>query len=143
MVGGGRAILGVDQGVFKDCKGILTDIKKIWKGSEIETETFDITFSLADINPQKIKVWESGSLKGIGIVGFETTNRRGVISVTNHVKEYGVNNGDKYEVVKKESQINVFKNEHSFGVRDLETAERIAKALRHAVNLCGGKKEPF
>jgi hypothetical protein len=116
--------------------------------SEMQT-TVTYTFNLRDINPQSIKVstythiggWRCDMTPGAdcdhAAIDFVTHSEAPLIDEgwdTIFPKLQGSDHETKHTSKGKES---------SFDVDDIEYASRLAKAFRHAVELCGGKPEPF
>jgi hypothetical protein len=79
-------------------------------------------YSLADLDPRSVKLYPSSAS-----VGFETTNSEDKIRISGE-------KSCKYAVCVSEWVIN-FDEEAN--------AVRFAKAMRHAITLCGGRPSPF
>ena len=111
--------------------------------------TRSYTFSLSDINPQSIKItsythtggircdWDPEANCDHAEIVFFTHNEAPLIDEdwdTIFVKLQG----SDHESRKKQKG-----NEAYFEVAEVAYANRFAKAFRHAVELCGGKPDPF
>lgn len=84
------------------------------------------TYSLADLDPKSVKLYPS-SVTHWNSIGFETTNSQDKISISG-------GESCKYAGCVSEWLIN-FDEEAN--------AVRFAKAMRHAITLCGGRTSPF
>jgi hypothetical protein len=93
------------------------------------------TFNLRDINPQSIemRVYESDPVE----IRFKTRLEAPVIDVYSHSIYRNLKGSDH------EGSQSSKANEAWFKVDDVEYAKRLTRAFRHAVELCGGKPEPF
>ena len=90
------------------------------------------TFSLADINPQSIKIIENNEPGGPGsglvdTIFIYTTGSKKTVQVEGNLSSYD------------EPRMNGW----NISVGDKESATRISNALSHAIKLCGGKPDPF
>lgn len=88
-----------------------------------------IDYDLSDIDPNTIKVWTvtAGPGTGVSSVDFDARNFDKSVRYTNPSDpkaDYSADNG-------------------AFDLDAPEHAESFAKALRHAVELCGGKSSTF
>jgi hypothetical protein len=103
----------------------ITFSTKDWK---LQVQEFQ--FHLGTIDPNSIVVQDVTTLKQhrkvANSVAFHTTNHNQVIWMT----------WDNYKTLYQSS-------EYSFDILGDENAKRFAKALRHAVELCGGKPSAF
>src|SRR5271165_965967 len=106
---------------FSGCgvKQILYQDGKPLNGSLDASTT---TYSLADLDPKSVKLYANSAS-----VGFETTNSEDKISISGEAS-------CKYAVCVSGWVIN-FDEEAN--------AVRFAKAMRHAITLCGGRASPF
>ncbi len=112
------------------------------------------SFDLRDINPQSIKLSTYSHLGGFPCdnytpeelqsmncdqadIGFSTRSEAPLIAEESHTT-FPKLQGLSHESNSKSKAARAF-----FGVDDVEYAGRFAKALRHAVELCGGRPEPF
>ena len=107
------------------------------------------TFNLRDINPQSIKTTAFTHIGGFRCdeapdrdcdhaeIVFFTRNEAALIDEDWHTifpKLAGSDHETRHKQKGKEAY---------FEVSEVEYANRLAKAFRHAVELCGGKPEPF
>ena len=92
------------------------------------------TFNLRDINPQSImSTYQNVPAE----IVFKTHLEAPLIDVYSH-SIYPNLKGTDHEGSQSSKA-----NEARFSVDDVEYAKRLTKAFRHAVELCGGKPEPF
>jgi hypothetical protein len=102
---------------------------------------FEYQFHLGTIDPDSVKVTTDASQKNkpegwkLTNVHLATTDNKTTIWAS--ASEWKEN-----KKVPKALQMSAFP-EFDFQFRDREQAERFAKALKHAVTLCGGKKSAF
>jgi hypothetical protein len=92
------------------------------------------TYSLSDLDPKSIKAYSGykGEAEPVPFVSFETTNSQRKISLAGHACAKGLT-----EVVDRcvtSWQVNFV---------EYDAAVRFAKAMHHAVTLCGGKVSTF
>jgi hypothetical protein len=91
------------------------------------------TYSLSDIDPKSIKAYsDKGEAEPVPHVSFETTNSQRKISLQGHVCAKGMT--EVVDYCATSWQIN-------FG--QFDAAVRFAKAMHHAVTLCGGRVSTF
>jgi hypothetical protein len=117
--------------------------------------THDVdAFDLHDINPQSIKTGLTSSDFDSCVVvkadndpltkvcerahiGFDTHSKAAVIEEQSHAIYASLKGSDH------DSRSSRKETSGSFWVDDIEYADRFAKEFRHAVELCGGRPEPF
>ncbi len=118
--------------------------------------SFSSTFNLRDINPQSIKLSTYSHTAGFRCedydselrqiyqmhcdfaeIVFSTRNEAPLIDEETHTIFAKLQGSDHESQHKSKGAQAVFE------VDDVEYAGRFAKAFRHAVELCGGKPEPF
>jgi hypothetical protein len=99
---------------FDGCKVVI----KHFSNSGIQPDTV-VAFSLSDLDPQAVKVLSDGVL-------FETTN-----------------NADKVVLNPQYSGGGTKLDGWIANLNSKEHAQRFGKALRHAIELCGGQKSTF
>ena len=108
---------------------------------------YSITFSLADFSPEKIEIIEDTRGKGSWSINLYTKNKKRAVNWQVTSQYEGYDNGD----IRKGPDTKTYtrtdsSNNLSLVLDDKEMAQRIAKALDHAIKLCGGgkdQKEPF
>ena len=93
------------------------------------------TFNLRDINPQSIEMSTYDNVPAE--IAFKTRLEAPVIDVHSH-SIYPNLKGSDHEGSESSKT-----NKARFSVDDVEYAKRLTRAFRHAVELCGGKPEPF
>jgi hypothetical protein len=114
------------------------------------------SFNLRDINPQSIKISTYSHRGGFRCEDYDSEARQLMQMTCDHAEivfwtrseaplideeshtTFAELQGSDHESKGKSKGANAF-----FEVDDVEYAGRFAKALRHAVELCGGKPEPF
>jgi hypothetical protein len=109
------------------------------------------SFNLRDINPQSIKMSTISHSGGFYCEAFPGANMdcdHAEIAFKTHLEAPLIDEDwdtiyPKYQGSEHESKRSSKVNEASFMVNDVEYAKRLMKAYRHAVELCGGKPEPF
>jgi len=118
--------------------------------------TYIYTFNLRDISPQSSKIRSYSHLGGFSCedsdpefrrlmqmdcdhaeIAFRTRSEAPLIDEEAHTT-FAKLQGKDHESRGKSKEAVAF-----FEVDDVEYAGRLAKGLRHAVELCGGKPEPF
>ena len=93
------------------------------------------TFNLRDINPQSISMSTYNNVPAE--IAFKTHLEAPLIDVYAHSIYLNLK-GSEHEGENRSKA-----NEARFSVDDVEYAKRLTRAFRHAVELCGGKSEPF
>ena len=111
--------------------------------------TRSYTFNLRDINPQSIKITPYTRRGGFRCdtapeadcdhaeITFFTRNEAPLIDEDGHTIFLKLQGSDHESKSKQKGEQGYFE------VSEVEYANRFAKAFRHAVELCGGKPEPF
>ena len=109
------------------------------------------SFSLGDINPQSIKMSTISHTGGFYCEAFPDANmdcdHAEIVFKTRLEAPLIDENWNviypKLQESEHESKGSSKSNTAHFMVNDVEYAKRLTKAFRHAVELCGGKPEPF
>jgi hypothetical protein len=110
------------------------------------------SFNLHDINPQSIKLSTYSHTGGFRCEGHPLREQmdcdHAEIVFSTHSEAPLID--DETDTIYEKLQGSDHENKHSsksnhghFQVDDVEYAGRLAEAFRHAVELCGGKPEPF
>jgi hypothetical protein len=105
------------------------------KVNERVVSSLSYTFNLRDINPQSIEMSTYENVPAE--IAFKTRLEAPVIDVYSH-SIYPNLKGSDHEGSQSSKT-----NNARFEVDDVEYAKRLTRAFRHAVELCGGKPEPF
>lgn len=115
----------------------------------------DYTFSLCDVDPDSIRIHKYDFHKDVGgrddpeqvqLFSLDCSSAEIEFHTRNEVPEIAENSVATYaELTGKdhEAQVQRKSSKGWFVVDDVAYAERFAKALKHAVELCGGKTSKF
>jgi hypothetical protein len=149
---GSRLVEGWTQTFTYD--GCQVTLHTTFTLGDIVTNSIDV-FDLRDVNPQSIKTnLTSSDLEPSCVVvktdsdpttkvcerayiAFDTHSKAAIIDEQNHTIYTNLKGSDH------DSRSSRKETSGYFWVDDIEYADRFAKAFRHAVELCGGRPEPF
>lgn len=125
------------EGVYVELPGVTTytfNLRDLDPNS-ITVKTYDLHHAYDCSDPEEVKAHDLSC--DSAQVSFQTTNDAGTID------EERVRTFTKLTGADHESRSNYKASECWFIINDVPYAQRFAKALKHAVELCGGKAPKF